>query len=1100
MRIWRRSIALSAITAVAASALVTSPASAAPKVSEADPSAMQSIWEPPAEAASHPIPEDLNIPESDWQPQPQDRFAGDSGAEGDVTLFSAPANTVAAAPGTGELPWFAFEDFALSVESAARVNLANGNLLVKANDLTVPGPGYALRHDRFYNGLSTEYGSLGGGWHSSNGEYDIGLMNWGSYAEYYGPNGLKMRFERVGTSPDFKGPAGSNMTARQNAGSGDFYMTLTENKSGDQLMFSTHGRLSATRDRNGVGSYYNYNGGRLSEIYHNSGRAIFMDRDWGGNENELRGVRDSAGREVKYTYDVNTNALKTVTTPDGKVTTYNYDTTGRLASIITPSAASSTTTMTFTYDSSHRVTKVEQQPGVTTTFTYSAGKTEVTNANGKTSTYTLDTSGRVTAAKDPLNRSRTQEWTANSDIAKSTDGFGSNSSVYTYDGSGNRTTAELPTGAAASAVYAVGANCAAPNTGTAFQPKCSTDDAGNKKQYEYDAAGNQTKQTDTTGSTPIVEFERTYGTCGGFAGQVCTTKDGNSNVTSYTYNSKGDLTKVTPPSPLGSTSYTYDSLGRVASVTDGNGHKTSYQYDVRDRLVLTTFADGQNVVSSYYDNGLERTRVDSGGGSSSYSYDHQGRIVKQTGPRSGVSQTYTYDKAGNMLTYSDGGGTTTYTYDAANQLKSLREPNGVCPAAGAPAADSGCVLFEYDVNGAETKRLLPGGATTVTTRDGSGRPTRITSKAADGSTAVDIGYSYAAANGDRANVQKRTAHKEQGITAGAVTSYTYDSRNRLTLAEEKTSTTVSASWAYKYDANSNRTQQVRAGSTGATAGTITYGYNAANQLTSATGQAATWTYDGAGNQTRAGSTSVSSTFGDRGEASKIGTIANTYFGAGNTDRLTAGGLKFNNSAIGLMQRYDGSITHNYTRTPDGQATGLRGQAQHYYIHDHLGSVVGMFTSKGAYSGGYSYDPYGETRFMTSGGSVEANNIRYIGEYRDAQGLYKLGARYYDPAQGRFTQMDPSGQETNPYSYAECNPTVNSDPSGLSAENNLACVADVTFVVGGVVSAVLGVAALASTGGIGLLAGTIASLSITQSLYGAAWSLAGALDSCQSFEW
>ncbi|WP_181574252.1 RHS repeat-associated core domain-containing protein [Microbacterium sp. SMR1] len=948
-----------------------------------------------------------------------------------MSSFAVPSNTVAGAPGTGELPWFPFHDFSLSSDSTAQVNLANGNLLLKANDLIVPGPGYALRHDRFYNGLSTQRGSLGGGWHSSNGAYDIGLVNMGSYADYHGPNGLHLRFERVGTTADFKGPPGSNMTARQDTSSGDYYMTLTENKSGDQMMFSTHGILSATRDRNGVGSSYSYSGGDLMSIYHTSGRSLSMQRDWASGGTELQGVKDSAGREVKYTYDPNSGALKTATSPDGKVTTYTYDATGRLASIVLPAAAAATTTISFSYDSSHRVTKVTQQSGVTTSFAYNAGTTTVTDPNGKVSTYTIDSSGRVTAAKDALNRTRTQEWTANSDIAKTTDGFGTNNSTYTYDGSGNRTNAQMPTGAAAAAVYAVGANCSAPNTGTAFQPKCSTDDAGNKKQYQYDAAGNQTKQTDTTGSTPVVEFERTYGNCGGFGGQVCTTKDGNGNITTYAYNSKGDLTKVTPPAPMGATTYTHDSLGRVATVTDGNGHKTSYQYDIRDRLVLTTFADGQNVVSSYYDNGLERTRVDSGGGSSSYSYDHQGRIVKQTGPRSGVSQTYTYDKAGNMLTYADGGGTTTYTYDAANQLKSLREPNGICPSAGAPAADSGCVLFEYDVNGAETKRLLPGGATTVTTRDGSGRPTRITSKAADGSTAVDIGYSYAAANGDRANVQKRTAHKEQGITAGAVTSYTYDSRNRLTLAEEKTSTTVSASWAYKYDANSNRTQQVRAGSTGATAGTITYGYNAANQLTSATGQAATWTYDGAGNQTRAGSTSVSSTFGDRGEASKIGTIANTYFGAGNTDRLTAGGLKFNNSAIGLMQRYDDSITHNYTRTPDGQVTGLRGQAQHYYIHDHLGSVVGMFTTKGTYSGGYSYDPYGETRFMTSGGSVEANNIRYIGEYRDAQGLYKLGARYYEPAQGRFTQMDPSGQEKNPYAYASCNPINTFDPSGLA---------------------------------------------------------------------
>ncbi len=43
----------------------------------------------------------------------------------------------------------------------------------------------------------------------------------------------------------------------------------------------------------------------------------------------------------------------------------------------------------------------------------------------------------------------------------------------------------------------------------------------------------------------------------------------------------------------------------------------------------------------------------------------------------------------------------------------------------------------------------------------------------------------------------------------------------------------------------------------------------------------------------------------------------------------------------------------------------------------------------------------------------------------------MGHRYYDPTLGRFTQLDPSGQETNPYLYAGGDPINNTDPSGLS---------------------------------------------------------------------
>jgi RHS repeat-associated protein len=864
---------------------------------------------------------------------------------------------------------------------------------------------------------------------TNNGANDIGVVDAGAYVDYFAVNGARFRFTASGST--YTAPAGSNLSLTKNTGSTTARYVVESNKTSEKWKFSTSGWLTSTEDRNAVGETYSYGSGatagKVTSVVAANGRGYTFAYSSG----KLTTVTDTASRAHTYEYDTS-NRLQKVTNADGAVSTYTYDSRGRLESLTVPSAAAATTTVWFTYDSSHRVTLVEQEPGVETSFAYSAGQTVVTDSNGHAATYTIDTQGRVTSAKDALNRTRSQTWTANSDIATSTDAFGSNNTTYTYDGNNNRTGAQLPTGAAASAVYAVGPNCSAPNTGTAFQAKCSTDDAGNKRQYEYDPAGNLTKQTDTTTSTAVTEFERTYDNngsveCGGFPGQVCTTKDGNGNITAYAYNAAGDLTTVTPPAPMGATTYTYDSLGRVTSVTDGKGDTTSYQYDLRDRTVLTTFDNGQTITSDYYDNGLEHNRTDSAGGTLHFDYDHQGRVTGQSGPRSGVDQTFTYDEVGNMLTSSVTTETTTYTYDAANQLTLLQEQGHTCPAE--------CIAFEYDVNGAETKRILPGGATTVTTRDNSGRPTRITAKDAGGATAVDIGYAYTptGATGDRANVQSRTASKEQGITAGAVTSYTYDSRNRLTLAQETSGATTTASWAYTYDNNGNRTKQVRAGTTGATAGTIDYAYNAANQITSATGQTTTWTYDAAGNQTRNGLTGTTATFGDRGQLTALGTNNRSYFGTGNTDRLSQGNITFNNGALGLMQRISGSTVDNFTRTPTGDAVGRVPGVDHshaYYIHDHLGSVVGLFDSAGAYKGGYSYSPYGEARFTSTNAAVTANPLRYIGEHHDGNGIYKLGARYYDTSLGRFTQMDPSGQEANSYAYAGVNPINASDPSGL----------------------------------------------------------------------
>lgn len=61
--------------------------------------------------------------------------------------------------------------------------------------------------------------------------------------------------------------------------------------------------------------------------------------------------------------------------------------------------------------------------------------------------------------------------------------------------------------------------------------------------------------------------------------------------------------------------------------------------------------------------------------------------------------------------------------------------------------------------------------------------------------------------------------------------------------------------------------------------------------------------------------------------------------------------------------------------------------------------------------------------------------RFPGGQQDPTGLYHFAARYYDPNIGRFTQPDPSGQEKNPYLYAEGDPVNRIDPSGLWSIND-----------------------------------------------------------------
>jgi hypothetical protein len=53
--------------------------------------------------------------------------------------------------------------------------------------------------------------------------------------------------------------------------------------------------------------------------------------------------------------------------------------------------------------------------------------------------------------------------------------------------------------------------------------------------------------------------------------------DGDKNTTKYEYNTKHDLVKITPPSPLGVTELTYDAIDRVNS-----SHPFKFGYETGD--------------------------------------------------------------------------------------------------------------------------------------------------------------------------------------------------------------------------------------------------------------------------------------------------------------------------------------------------------------------------------------------------------------------------------------------------------------------------------------------------------------------------------------
>ena len=130
--------------------------------------------------------------------------------------------------------------------------------------------------------------------------------------------------------------------------------------------------------------------------------------------------------------------------------------------------------------------------------------------------------------------------------------------------------------------------------------------------------------------------------------------------------------------------------------------------------------------------------------------------------------------------------------------------------------------------------------------------------------------------------------------------------------------------------------------------------------------------------------------------------------------------------------------------PEGTGSRTEGSAgtsytYNYFKTDHLGSTRVMLSAvDGALQASQTTDYY------PFGLSFENNNLnknKYLfsgKEFQDGQvngsmlGWYDFGARFYDPVLGRWFNVDPAGQYTNPYLFCGNSPIMYIDKDGRLA--------------------------------------------------------------------
>ncbi|MFE3633491.1 RHS repeat-associated core domain-containing protein [Streptomyces sp. NPDC059168] len=372
--------------------------------------------------------------------------------------------------------------------------------------------------------------------------------------------------------------------------------------------------------------------------------------------------------------------------------------------------------------------------------------------------------------------------------------------------------------------------------------------------------------------------------------------------------------------------------------------------------------------------------------------------------------------------------------------------------------------YGYNNDDVRTTTTYPGGTMQKVDVDASSRPEniRVTS---DQDTLVDLGYIYGYGYGTGAATDGNKIRTSTDNVTGRKRTYTYDGAGHFSYADEVKSGSVTDSWQYCYDLAGNLTSQGT--DQGCPRGT-TYTYNDAQELTAKSSTSGIWSYDAIGNETAGASTDDYTRTGekwtDHSQMSSITVDGKTYAGQyGSTDqseRIHLGDTYFHNGPLGLSAKSTAGVDMGFNREPGGTLNSMTTGGRTYYLTDAIGSVIGLVDVDGNKVDTYTYSPRG-VRLLAQSTEPLAQPYRFAGNYQDPTGLYHLKARYYDANVGRFTQPDPSGQEKNPYLYAEGDPVNRIDPDGLFGFSDVIDVGN--RVVGDAAGCLAGVGAASESG-------------------------------------
>jgi RHS repeat-associated protein len=369
--------------------------------------------------------------------------------------------------------------------------------------------------------------------------------------------------------------------------------------------------------------------------------------------------------------------------PDGAVTTFLYDSEGRLLARTVASGTSAEATAIYAYDNDDNIVSVTDPIGRVTRHTYDdehhrltttdpLGRVikmaydehynlaSVTASDSTVIRHTYDFADRRTATTDALGQTTRFAY---DDVGRMTSLTDARRSVYRweYDATGRKTAMIYPDNSRETWTYDIGGRIIT-----------STTRASQMKTFSYDAQGRLVAEVWADHAAPDSRY--TYTTLG----QLATLDNGVAAVI-YTYDAVGRVTSETSTragqAPL-TVGQGYDaSTGRRATLTYPSGAVASQTYSPRGEIASLSL-DGASAATFGYDlAGQRTTTLRANGVKTTDTTDAAGQLlaVLHTLDTTTLASThYELDTAGRRVAKTDESGWTEhYGYDATGQLTNV---------------------------------------------------------------------------------------------------------------------------------------------------------------------------------------------------------------------------------------------------------------------------------------------------------------------------------------------------------------------------------------------------------------------------------------------